>query len=47
MDEKLLKILACPDCKGNLKLKDKKLICKNCKSEFEIKDGIPVLLPKK
>lgn len=46
IDKKLLDILACPDCKGDLKLVKNKLVCKKC-GDFPIKDGIPILLPKK
>ena len=44
----LFDILACPDCKGNLKYSLGKtgLICTKCKTRFPIQDGIPVLLPK-
>lgn len=52
----LMKILACPVCKSELKLLDLrgkkkdidgKLICKSkkCGNEYDIKDGIPILLP--
>ncbi len=47
MNEDLLKILACPICKGNL-IYDKTasmLICKKCRKKFKIKEGIPILLP--
>ncbi len=47
IDEELLKILACPVCKGDLDYKEDRdvLICKVCKVYYEIRDGIPVLLP--
>lgn len=46
MDKKLLDILACPICKGNLVYKkdQKELICKLDRLAFPIKDGIPVML---
>ena len=46
MDKKLLDILACPQCKGDLNYKEKeqKLICKQCKLAYPIKEGIPVML---
>ncbi|MGC8852856.1 MAG: Trm112 family protein [Hydrogenobacter sp.] len=46
LDEELLKILACPKCKGDLIYKNEKqvLICENCKIFYPIEDGIPVLL---
>ncbi len=46
MDNKLLEILACPVCKGEL-LYDKQrqeLICRLDKLAFPIRDGIPVML---
>lgn len=45
-DEKLLKIMACPLCKTDLKYdkKNQKLICIKCKRKYPIRDGIPVML---
>jgi hypothetical protein len=42
----LLDILACPKCKGDLKLTEKEdgLICDRCKLLYPIRDGIPVML---
>ncbi len=47
LSEDLIKILACPVCKGDLLYEEEKnrLVCKNCKVFYEIKEGIPVLLP--
>ena len=46
IDKELLKILACPKCKGDLKYdeKNQRLICEKCKLAYPIKDGIPVML---
>ncbi|OGT54700.1 MAG: tetraacyldisaccharide 4'-kinase [Gammaproteobacteria bacterium RIFCSPHIGHO2_12_FULL_41_15] len=46
MDKKLLEILACPICKGNLVYapKDKELVCRVDKLAFPIRDDIPVML---
>ena len=46
MDKKLLEILACPVCKGELDYdKDNsELICKKDKLAFPIRDDIPVML---
>jgi len=46
MDAKLLDIIACPVCKGELVYqKDKQeLICKFDRIAYSIKDGLPVLL---
>ncbi len=50
MDEKLLEILACPVCKGDLELvmegeEQKELVCKKCGEHYPIENGIPNLLP--
>ena len=46
MNEKLLEILACPKCKGDLDLTLNKdgLSCGTCQLIYPIKDGIPVML---
>ena len=46
IDKELLDILACPKCKGNIRLNDKKdgLVCETCRLIYPIKDGIPVML---
>lgn len=46
MDPKLLDILACPLCKGPLKLSadQQELICKADAMAFPVRDGIPVML---
>lgn len=44
LDQKLLDILACPACRGDLIEKEEKLICQQCGLKYPVKDGIPVLL---
>jgi uncharacterized protein YbaR (Trm112 family) len=46
MDSKLLDILACPSCKGELvyKKEAQELICKFDRLAFPIRDDIPVML---
>ena len=46
IDAELLKILACPKCKGGVELNETKdaLVCKACKLSYAIKDDIPVML---
>ncbi|MCK9573090.1 MAG: Trm112 family protein [Candidatus Omnitrophica bacterium] len=46
IDEELLKILACPVCKGEVILKDDKIICLKCLRKYPVKDGIPIMLPE-
>jgi hypothetical protein len=46
LDKKLLEILACPKCKGELEYrsKEQKLLCWSCKLGYRIEDDIPVML---
>jgi hypothetical protein len=46
LDDKLLEILACPKCKGDLEYdtKNEKLICHKCKLAYRIEDDIPIML---
>ena len=44
IDPELLDILACPDCKKDVELKENKIVCKGCGREYPIKDGIPIML---
>jgi uncharacterized protein len=46
VSKELLDILACPKCKGDLRLTEAGdgLICENCKLVYEIKDDIPIML---
>ena len=46
IDKELLDILACPKCKGDIRLNQKQdgLICDACKLMYPIKDDIPVML---
>ncbi len=46
IDKQLLDILACPKCKGDLKLTESGdgLICRACRLKYEIKDDIPIML---
>ncbi len=46
IDKELLDILACPKCKGDVRLTENRdgLICDACKVKYPIKDDIPVML---
>lgn len=46
IDKALLEILACPQCKGDIRYNGSKdaLICDACKLEYPIRDDIPVML---
>ncbi len=46
LEKKLLDILACPKCKGELEYNEKKdiLICRKDGIYYEVKNNIPILL---
>ena len=46
LNQELLDILVCPQCKGDLALTDPQdgLVCQACKLVYPIKDDIPVML---
>ncbi len=47
LDERLLAILACPKCKGDLKYTQKPketLTCKKCRLKYKVENGIPNML---
>ena len=46
LSKKLLDVLACPKCRGNLRYDKAKsrLICKKCRLAYRIEEGIPIML---
>ena len=48
MDKKLLEILVCPLCRGELKwqAQSQELECAHDQLAFPVRDGIPVMLPE-
>ncbi len=46
VSRELLQILACPKCKGKIRLseKDDGLVCERCRLLYPIKEGIPLML---
>ncbi|MCK4753612.1 MAG: Trm112 family protein [Calditrichia bacterium] len=46
LDKKLLDILACPKCKGNLdyRSEEEQLVCNTCRLIYRIEDEIPIML---
>lgn len=46
IDTKLLEILACPVCKGDVEYdtKNEILTCVECGNKYPVKDGIPIML---
>jgi hypothetical protein len=46
LNKKLLEVLACPACKGDLEYdeKNQRLICRVCRLKYKIEEGIPIML---
>jgi uncharacterized protein len=46
VNQKLLDILVCPKCKGDLRLTENQdgLLCDACHLKYPIKDDIPIML---
>jgi hypothetical protein len=44
LDPKLLEILACPKCKGDLEYTGETLVCHACALVYAIRDDIPIML---
>ena len=46
INQELLDILACPQCKGAIRLNETQdgLICNACRLLYEIRDDIPIML---
>jgi len=46
ISQELLEILACPKCKGDVRITEEQdgLVCPTCKLMYPIKDDIPVML---
>jgi uncharacterized protein YbaR (Trm112 family) len=46
LDKRLLEILVCPKCKGELEYRpdDSELVCGACRLRYEVRDDIPIML---
>lgn len=46
LDERLLEILVCPRCKGELEHREdpEELVCHACRLRYEVRDDIPIML---
>ncbi len=44
MNPKMLDILCCPVCQGDVVLSDNEIVCTECGLRYPIEDGIPVML---
>jgi len=44
MDQELLEILACPECKAPVEQAGDRLVCTKCGKRYPIREGIPIML---
>ena len=46
LEDKLLEILVCPKCKGELEYRREaaELVCQRCALRYEVRDDIPIML---
>jgi uncharacterized protein len=46
LDQRLLEILVCPQCKGDLEYRaeEQELHCHACRLRYEVRDDIPIML---
>jgi uncharacterized protein len=46
LDQRLLDILVCPKCKGELQYRaeEGELVCASCRLRYEVRDDIPIML---
>ena len=46
LDQRLLEILVCPKCKGDLEYRTEQneLVCQACRLRYEVRDDIPIML---
>lgn len=46
LDQELLEILVCPQCKGELEYRrdPEELVCPACALRYEVRDDIPIML---
>ncbi|HXG70511.1 MAG TPA: Trm112 family protein [Gemmatimonadaceae bacterium] len=46
LSPKLLEILVCPKCKGDLEYREAEpaLVCQSCKLRYAVRDDIPIML---
>lgn len=44
VDQRLLEILVCPKCRGDIRLSEDWLVCDECRLKYPVRDGIPHML---
>ena len=44
IDEKLITILACPACKGDVRPEGDRIACTKCGRRYPVRDGVAIML---
>ena len=44
IDQDLLEILACPECRAEVRMEGDWIVCTSCGLRYPIRDGLPILL---
>ncbi len=46
IDDKLIDILACPSCRGDVEYheNEERIVCLECGLRYPVRDGIPIML---
>ena len=44
IDPRLMEIIVCPGCHGDLAAEQEELVCSGCGNAYPVRDDIPVLL---
>jgi hypothetical protein len=44
IDQKLLDMLACPACQGDVERREERIVCLQCGLKYPIRDEIPIML---
>jgi len=44
IDDELMKILACPACKTDVRLENNRIVCAKCGRRYPVRGGIPIML---
>jgi uncharacterized protein YbaR (Trm112 family) len=46
VEKRLLDIMACPKCRGNIELKGMFILCRKCRLAYPVLDDVPDMLIK-
>jgi uncharacterized protein YbaR (Trm112 family) len=44
INKELLEILVCPDCRGDVEMKNEFIVCTKCGKRYPVREDIPIML---